>query len=150
MNNSQDFLKYDYEVERYNFTRAGEASSAIKARLKKLGLDPQFIRKIAVASYEAEINIIIHSNGGVLMLYIYPDKIKIVAQDKGPGIEDIDLAMKEGYSTASETAREYGFGAGMGLANMKRSSDSFDIQSSKDEATTITMVFYIKDLDGEK
>lgn len=146
---NQEFLKYDYDVEQYNFTRAGEASSAIKTRLKKLGLDPQLIRKIAIASYEAEINIIIHSNGGALSLLIHPKMIKIVAHDRGPGIADIPLAMKEGYSTASETAREYGFGAGMGLSNINRYCDHLQIESAKGQDTIITMDFKL-DTDGEK
>lgn len=150
MVNSQEYLKYDHEVEQYNFTRAGEASSSIKSRLKKLGLDAHLIRRIAVASYEAEINIIIHSYGGILTLYIYQDKIIVVAKDKGPGIEDIQLAMKEGYSTASDTAREYGFGAGMGLANIKRYCDHLQIESSKNGSTTITMQFKITDSEVDK
>lgn len=149
MNDNSGFLKYDYEVERYDFTRAGEASSAIKARLKKLGLNTDLVRRISIASYESEINIIIHSYGGTLTLYISADKIIIIAQDSGPGIDDIDLAMKEGFTTASDTAREYGFGAGMGLPNIKRYCDKLEIQSSKGGTTTITMTFKIKDMDGD-
>lgn len=145
----QDFLRYDYDVEKYNFTRAGEASSAIKNRLKKLGLNPHIIRKIAIASYEAEINIIIHSDGGTLSLLIHPMMIKIIAHDKGPGIEDIQLAMKEGYSTAPDTAREYGFGAGMGLSNIKRYCDDLKIESAKGKDTIITMDFRL-DAEGEE
>lgn len=150
MSQSQEYLKYDYEVEKYNFTRAGEASSAIKTRLKKLGLDAYLIRRIAVASYEAEMNIIIHSYGGIVTLFIYPDKIIVVAKDDGPGIEDIQLAMKEGYTTASDTAREYGFGAGMGLPNIERYCDDLYIESSKGKTTTIKMNFEIKSTDGDE
>ncbi len=150
MSDYPGFLKYDYEVERYDFTRAGEASSAIKARLKKLGLDTDLVRRIAVASYESEINIIIHSFGGSLTLYISTDKIIIVAKDSGPGIDDIELAMQEGYTTASDKAREYGFGAGMGLPNIKRYCDRLEIDSSKGHATTIVMTFIITDMDGEQ
>ncbi len=149
MNDYPDFLKYHYEVERYDFTRAGEASSAIKARLKKLGLDTHLVRRIAIASYESEINIIIHSYGGTLTLYISADKIMIIAKDSGPGIDDIEMAMKEGYTTASDAAREYGFGAGMGLPNIKRYCDQLEIESSKGQSTTITMTFAIKDMEDE-
>ncbi len=150
MTDYSGFLKYEYEVERYDFTRAGEASSAIKARLKKLGLDNSLVRRIAIAAYESEINIIIHSFGGSLTLYISTNKIIIVAKDSGPGIDDIELAMKEGYTTASDKAREYGFGAGMGLPNIKRFCDHLDIDSSKNQATTIVMTFVITNVDGEK
>ncbi|KXG77080.1 ATP-binding protein [Thermotalea metallivorans] len=136
-------LKLEYEVLKDDFARAGEASSNIKKVLRQLGIDAQIIRRVAIATYEAEINIVIHSEGGKITLYIYPDCIQIIAKDAGPGIENIELAMKEGYSTASHKVRELGFGAGMGLPNMKKCSDEFYIDSKKGDSTTVTMVIYM-------
>lgn len=130
----------EYEIEKDDFVAAGEVSSRIKNKLKQLGVDHTLIRKIAIASYEAEINMIIHSLGGEMRLDIDEDSIKITCADVGPGIPDIDLAMKEGYSTASDTVREMGFGAGMGLPNMNRNSDNMHIESSP-AGTTVTMNF---------
>jgi anti-sigma regulatory factor (Ser/Thr protein kinase) len=120
---------FEYEVIGNDFNMAGTASSAIKRNLKSLGIEPTLIRKVAIVSYEAEINMIIHSRGGNMYLEIYTDKMTIRAYDHGPGIKDVDLAMSEGYSTASTAARELGFGAGMGLPNMKKYSDKFEISS---------------------
>src|SRR5665647_1090571 len=106
--------KYEYQVIANDFDIAGSASSEIKRNLKKLGIDPIIVRKAAIASYESEINIIIHSNGGYIYLEIYDDRITIRAYDNGPGIKDVDLAMSEGFSTATNAVRELGFGAGMG------------------------------------
>ena len=122
--------KYEHEVVTDNFDLAGKASSSIKKVLKNLGIPPTMVRKIAIISYEAEINIIIHSHGGKMILEIYDDRIKIKAQDKGPGIENIDLALSQGFSTATQKARELGFGAGMGLPNIKKNADNFNIESS--------------------
>jgi len=126
------------------FILAGEASSKIKETLKKLGVKPEILKKVAIVSYEAEMNIVIHSIGGILKAVISKDKIEIVAQDDGPGIEDIELAMKEGYSTAPEEIRNLGFGAGMGLPNMKKYSDYFEIESQKGKGTRVYMVIYNK------
>lgn len=122
--------RYEYYVVTDNFDLAGKASSSIKRVLKNLGIMPTLVRKIAIISYEAEINIIIHSNGGKMILEIYDDRIKIKAMDKGPGIENIDLALSEGFSTATYKARELGFGAGMGLPNIRKNADEFKIESS--------------------
>lgn len=130
----------EYEIHKDDFVAAGEVSSRIKNKLKQLGVDHTLIRKIAIASYEAEINMIIHSLGGQMRLDIDEDSIKITCADVGPGIPDIDLAMKEGYSTASDTVREMGFGAGMGLPNMNKNSDNMHIESSP-AGTTVTMNF---------
>lgn len=130
----------EYEIAKDDFAAAGEASSSIKNKLKQLGVDHTLIRKIAIASYEAEINMIIHSLGGQMRLDIDEDSIKITCADVGPGIPDISLAMKEGYSTASDTVREMGFGAGMGLPNMNRNSDNMHIESSP-TGTTVTLNF---------
>lgn len=120
-----------YEVEKDDFQVAGEASARIKRKLKQLGINSALIRKIAIASYEAEINIIIHSLGGSMTIEIDENTITIICRDTGPGIPDIGLAMTEGYSTAPQTIREMGFGAGMGLPNISRNSDNMDIESSR-------------------
>ncbi|SHJ81853.1 ATP-binding protein [Paramaledivibacter caminithermalis] len=135
-------IKLEYEVIKEDFGRAGEASSDIKKVLRKLGIDSAIIRRVAIATYEAEINIVIHSEGGKITVYIKPDKIEIIAKDKGPGIKDINLAMQKGFSTASNKVRELGFGAGMGLPNMKKSSDEFDIESKVGIGTTLKMIIY--------
>ncbi|SHJ59288.1 Anti-sigma regulatory factor (Ser/Thr protein kinase) [Dethiosulfatibacter aminovorans DSM 17477] len=122
--------KYEHEVVTDDFDLAGKASSAIKRVLKNLGISPQLVRRVAIISYEAEINIIIHSHGGKIILEIYDDRIRIKAQDRGPGIEDIELALSEGFSTADRKARELGFGAGMGLPNIRKNADGFKIESS--------------------
>lgn len=133
----------EYRVIKEDFQSAGIVSSNIKRLLKDLGIGGETLRKLAVASYEAEINMIIHSNGGVITLLLDEDNITLIFKDEGPGIENIELALKPGYSTASEKARELGFGAGMGLANIKRVSDEFDIVSSKGEKTTLTIKFRV-------
>jgi anti-sigma regulatory factor (Ser/Thr protein kinase) len=123
-----------------DFNRAGEASGQIKAKLKQLGIDSETVRRAAIASYEAEMNIVIHAYEGALMVTVAEKYIKIIAKDKGPGIPNIELAMQEGYSTASDKIRELGFGAGMGLPNMKRCSDEFEIQSEVGVGTSVKMV----------
>ncbi|MDF2522265.1 MAG: anti-sigma regulatory factor [Clostridia bacterium] len=138
-----DVIKYTFNVEKDDFDRAGEASSSIKKILRQLGIDPAVIRRIAIASYEAEINIVIHSLGGQIDFEVDPNSIRIAAKDRGPGIPDIELAMQEGYSTANERAREMGFGAGMGLPNMKKCSDKFAVSSELGKGTVITMEMYI-------
>ena len=131
----------EYEIKKDDFVAAGEASSQIKNKLKQIGVDAALIRKIAIASYEAEINMIIHSLGGQMKLDIEDDgRITIVCADVGPGIPDIGLAMQEGYSTASDTVREMGFGAGMGRPNINKNSDNMQIESSP-AGTTVTMRF---------
>ncbi len=137
-------MKYTFNVEKDDFVRAGEASSNIKKILRQLGIDPGLIRRLSIASYEAEINIVIHSHGGQMELELAPDFVRIVASDKGPGIENIELAMQEGYSTATEKIREMGFGAGMGLPNMKKCTDEFKVESVYGKGTTITMEISLK------
>lgn len=134
--------RFSYIIAANDFKTAGKSSSEIKGNLKAIGIDARIIRKIAIISYEAEINIVIHSLGGNLYCDLYEDKIVIISEDIGPGIPDIDLAMTEGYSTASEDVRELGFGAGMGLPNMKRYSDEFEIESCK-KGTVIKITIYI-------
>ena len=135
------FLHAEYPVTAGDYTRAGEASADIKRRLKQLGVSSNVMRKVAVASYEVELNLVIHSEGGTLTLQVEPDKVTLISEDVGPGIPDIEKAMTEGYSTANAEARTLGFGAGMGLPNMKRNATAFDIQSEVGRGTTITMSF---------
>ena len=137
MKNSLMTLKY--HVSPTDFTRAGEASSDVKNKLKKLGVPPEIIRKVAIAMYEGEINMVIHANGGDISVDITPDTIHMELKDVGPGIVDIDKAMQAGYSTAPDDVRSLGFGAGMGLPNMKKNSDTMDIQTILGKGTTVTM-----------
>ena len=134
-------LHKEYEVVRDDYSRAGKVSSDIKRTLSAVGISPAVLRRIAVASYESEINMIIHAWGGKITLDVMDDgTIQIVFKDPGPGIPDLEKALTPGWSTASEKARNMGFGAGMGLPNIKRVSDEFDIQSSA-EGTTLTLGF---------
>jgi len=132
-----------YHVEKADYSSAGRVSAAIKRQLKQIGVSGDVLRRVAVASYEVELNLVIHSLGGEMTLNVYPDCVQLISADLGPGIPDLSLAMKEGYSTANETARSLGFGAGMGLPNMKRNADDFDIESTVGVGTTITMGFHL-------
>ncbi len=136
-----------FAVAGMDFVAAGEASAQIKRTLKKLGVNSSVVRRLSIACYEAEINLVIHSVGGSLSLKVGENDITLVSKDDGPGIPDIDLAMSEGYSTASEDVRMMGFGAGMGLANMARNSDKFAIESKVGIGTRIEMTFYINSPD---
>ena len=138
---SESFIHAEYPVAKGDYTRAGEASTDIKRRLRQLGVGSNVMRRVAVASYEVELNLVIHSLGGRLILDVGPEGVFLVSEDVGPGIPDISMAMREGYSTASEEARSLGFGAGMGLPNMKRNADEFDIQSELGKGTRISMRF---------
>ena len=137
-------VKLHYDVNAYDFTCAGEASGKLKRSLKDLGFDATLIRKVSIAVYEAEINMVIHAEGGVIDATITPECITVVLADKGPGIPDIELAMKEGYSTAPENVRSLGFGAGMGLPNIKKYTDQMDIETEIGVGTTITLKIYNK------
>jgi len=140
---TERFLKrYSYDVVANDFMTAGKGSSAIKNNLKSMGISANIIRRIAIISYEAEINIVIHSLGGQLHCDLYEDKIVIISEDIGPGISDVNMAMTEGFSTASDSVRELGFGAGMGLPNMKKYSDNFEITSSR-EGTFIKITIFL-------
>lgn len=132
-----------FSIESDNFATAGEASAKIKSILKMIGIPPALTRRITIAAYEAEMNMIIHSLGGTMTLAISPSDIQLSCVDTGPGIEDIDTAMQEGYSTAPLNVRTMGFGAGMGLPNIKRNSDVFSIESSK-EGTSLSLTFNIE------
>ena len=133
-------LKLTYQVDGGDLVQAGEASSQMKMTLKKLGLPPEIIRKASVCMYEGEINMVIHANGGEITVDITMDEIIIVLKDVGPGIKDIDKAMEAGYSTASDHIRSLGFGAGMGLPNMKKCSDEMKIDTKIGVGTTVTLV----------
>ena len=126
-----------YDISGTDFSVAGEASSNFKTVLKKLGINPDIIRRVAIAMYEAEINTVVHGGGGVCDAEVLSDRIRIVFSDNGPGIADVELAMQEGFSTASETVRELGFGAGMGLPNIKRYTDSMEIDTVVGRGTKI-------------
>ena len=128
-----------YNVDGTDFTLAGENSSKVKKMLNKLGFDPEAVRKTAIAMYEGEINMVIHANGGTIDVEISPEKIVAVLKDTGPGIKDVEQAMREGFSTASNQVRELGFGAGMGLPNMKKYSDDMKIDTKIGEGTTVTL-----------
>lgn len=135
-----EVMKLHFEVNGDDFTRAGETSSKVKQTLNRLGFKPEVVRKVAIAMYEGEINMVIHADGGVIDVEISPEKIVIVMKDVGPGIPDVDMAMREGFSTADHSVRELGFGAGMGLPNMKKYSDDMTIDTEVGKGTTVTLV----------
>lgn len=133
-----------FPVEAGAYGTAGEASTTIKRTLKQLGVGAEVLRHVSVACYEVELNLVIHSLGGTLTLQVEPDKVTLISKDVGPGIPDIEKAMTEGFSTANEEARTLGFGAGMGLPNMKRYSDEMKIDTELGVGTTVTMRIWIR------
>ncbi len=133
-----------YIVPNDDFTRAGEASGSVKSKLKKLGYDKDAIRRVAIAMYEAEINMVIHADGGVVDVDVYPDRVEIVLADKGPGIPDVEKAMQEGYSTAPDNVRNLGFGAGMGLPNIKKYADEMRIETEIGVGTTMYITVRVR------
>lgn len=135
-------LTLRYEVPGDDFTRAGEASSDVKRKLKQLGYNPEAIRKVAIAMYEGEINMVIHAGGGEAVVDIDPRQVHVVLRDHGPGIPDVEKAMQEGWSTAPDNVRNLGFGAGMGLPNIKKYTDEFRIDTTVGEGTTLTMTVF--------
>lgn len=132
-------LKFSYEISGDNFASAGEATMQIKKELRALGFPPAVIRRLSVAMYEGEINMVIHGGGGVATVLVYPDCVEIILEDHGPGIADVNLAMQEGYSTAPDAIRSFGFGAGMGLPNMKKYTDEMRLESELNVGTTVYM-----------
>ncbi len=132
-------LTFRYNVDGSDFTSAGEASVKVKQNLRQIGLPPEVIRRVSIAMYEGEINMVIHAGGGVATVTVDEGGVTIELDDTGPGIADINKAMQEGYSTATEQVRSLGFGAGMGLPNMKRYTDYMDIRSTVGKGTSITM-----------
>ena len=132
-----------FEVPGDDFTRAGEASAAVKRTLKQLGFPPDAIRRVAIAMYEGEINMVIHAGGGVADVDILPDRVTVVLTDHGPGIPDVEKAMQEGWSTAPDNMRSLGFGAGMGLPNMKKYTDQMAIETVIGAGTTMTLTVQV-------
>ena len=134
-----DNLIFRFDVSGNDFTSAGQASVQVKKNLRQLGFNPEIIRRVSIAMYEGEINMVIHAGGGTAEVIVSEEYIEIVLQDNGPGIKDTEQAMQAGYSTASDSIRSLGFGAGMGLPNMKKNTDSMDIRSTIGVGTCITM-----------
>lgn len=138
---SETALHYRFDVQGGDFAKAGDASSRVKRVLQQIGAPDEIVRRVAVACYEAEMNVVIHARRGCVVLDAGLDRVSIIVEDEGPGIEDIDKAMLPGYSTAPDSIREMGFGAGMGLPNMKSCASDLEIESRKNVGTTIRMVF---------
>lgn len=136
-------INFKFDVDGENFTSAGEASVQVKKNLRSLGISPDTIRRVSIAMYEGEINMVIHAGGGTAEVFVAPDTVTIVLTDCGPGIADVALAMQEGFSTAPDNIRALGFGAGMGLPNMKRYTDSMEIETELGKGTKITMTVNI-------
>ena len=132
-------LVFHFDVDGDNFTSAGQASTQVKKNLRQLGLSPAIIRRVSIAMYEGEINMVIHADGGTADVVVSEECIEIILKDKGPGIPNVEQAMQEGFSTATDSIRSLGFGAGMGLPNMKRYTDSMEIDTVVGEGTTIIM-----------
>jgi anti-sigma regulatory factor (Ser/Thr protein kinase) len=133
-------MEFNYEIKGGDFSKAGFASSNLKKMLKQINTDPKLIKRIVIALYEAEMNIVAHAYDGKIKVKIAPEQIVINVSDRGPGIEDIDKAMEDGYSTASDEVREMGFGAGMGLSNIKNNTDQLDIESTVGKGTVLKIV----------
>jgi anti-sigma regulatory factor (Ser/Thr protein kinase) len=136
-------LKKTFRIKAKDFIHAGEASINVQNLLKSLDLDPQIIRRIAICGYEGEMNVVMHGGDGELSIEIDADTLAMEISDNGPGIEDIEKAMEAGFSTASDEHREMGFGAGMGLPNMKKNSDKIEVISNKGEGTRVRMIFHL-------
>lgn len=140
---NENGLSQVFEVAGGDFGRAGTISTKVKEVLQEIGIAPSIIRRAAVAAYEAEMNVVMYANRAKLTLTLTPRAVRIKVDDEGPGIEDIELAMQEGFSTATDEMREMGFGAGMGLPNIERNSDKFEISSTPGEGTSINIVLYL-------
>ena len=132
-----DFVRLQYDIDGENFTSAGEASTKVKRNLRQMGFSPETIRKVSVAMYEGEINMVIHAGGGTADVLVYENFIEIILADEGPGISNLELAMQEGFSTAPDNVRSLGFGAGMGLPNIKKYTDEMKIDSTVGVGTTM-------------
>jgi len=136
-------FKKSFHIKGRDFIRAGEASISVQNLLKSMDFDSSLIRRVAICGYESEMNVVMHGGDGSLRLEVDTDKLILEISDDGPGIEDIELAMKAGYSTANDDHREMGFGAGMGLPNMKKNSDQIHIESNKNRGTVVRMIFFL-------
>ncbi|MDO4543530.1 MAG: anti-sigma regulatory factor [Clostridia bacterium] len=145
MTQESEALCFHFDVDGNNFVSAGEASVQVKKLLRQMGFTPDLIRRVSIAMYEGEINMVIHAGGGVADICVEPNKVCVTLTDKGKGIENIELAMQEGFSTAPENIRALGFGAGMGLPNMKRYADNMEIDSKVGVGTTINMEFFVNE-----
>ncbi|WP_436416708.1 ATP-binding protein [Petrimonas sp.] len=141
-------MQFEYDIQGGDFSSAGKASSDIKKVLKQLNIDPQIIRRIAIALYEAEVNVVAHAYRGVMKVDLDAQKIKIVLEDEGPGIENIEKAMQEGFSTASDEVRQMGFGAGMGLPNIKRNTDEMLLTSVPGKGTRLELIVRLQTSDN--
>ena len=139
-----DILKFHFDVDGENFSSAGEASVIMKKKLRQLGFSPEVMRRVSIAMYEGEINMVIHAHGGTADVLVSDDEIEIILSDSGPGIPDVALAMQEGYSTATDNVRALGFGAGMGLPNMRKYTDYMNIDTKVGVGTTVTMKVKVK------
>lgn len=137
-------MQFEFYIKGGDFLNAGSASSSVKKVLKQLGVDPRIVRSTVIALYEAEVNIVAHADEGTIKVNIEPDRVTIVLEDKGPGIPDINLAMTAGFSTATKQVREMGFGAGMGLPNIKNNTDEMVITSDVGKGTTVKLVSYLR------
>lgn len=140
---SENELSQQFEIKGGDFGNAGSVSTEIKEILQEIGIDSSIIRRAAITTYEAEMNVVMYANRGMLTLNVTPEKLHLRLEDQGPGIEDIKLAMQEGYSTATEEMREMGFGAGMGLPNIKKNADKFKIISIPGKGTSVNITFYL-------
>ncbi|MBR5281086.1 MAG: anti-sigma regulatory factor [Clostridia bacterium] len=140
---SEEIIRLHYDINDEDFSAAGEASSAVKKTLSRLGVSPETVKRVAIAMYEAEINAVIHADGGAADIEITPQQIKVVISDRGPGIPNMEAAMQPGFSTATESVRELGFGAGMGLPNMKRYTDEMYVDTKIGVGTTVTLIVKI-------
>ncbi len=140
---NENELSHRFEIKGGDFSNAGRTSTSIKEILQEIGIDSSIIVRTAIASYEAEMNVVMYAQRAVLTLNITPEKLHLKLEDEGPGIENIDLAMKEGFSTATDEMREMGFGAGMGLPNIKKNADKFKISSIPGEGTSLDITFYL-------
>ncbi|MDJ0985004.1 MAG: ATP-binding protein [Desulfobacterales bacterium] len=138
-------LKKSFPIKSRDFIRAGEASINVQNLLKSMDFDPRLIRRVAICGYESEMNVVMHGGDGTLSIEVDSDKLILEVTDDGPGIPDIDLAMQAGYSTANDDHREMGFGAGMGLPNMKKNSDRIQVESPENNGTVVRMTFFIPD-----
>ena len=136
-------FKKSFNIKGRDFIRAGEASINVQNLLKSMDFNPRLIRRVAICGYESEMNVVMHGGDGSLSLEVDTDRLILKISDDGPGIEDIELAMQAGYSTANDDHREMGFGAGMGLPNMKKNSDQIHIESKKNQGTVVCMVFFL-------
>jgi anti-sigma regulatory factor (Ser/Thr protein kinase) len=136
-------FKKSFYIKGRDFIRAGEAAINVQNLLKSMDFNPRLIRRVAICGYESEMNVVMHGGEGSLSLEVDTDRLILEISDDGPGIEDIELAMQAGYSTANDDHREMGFGAGMGLPNMKKNSDQIHIESNKDQGTVVRMIFFL-------